>query len=113
MITSHTVLDHHSDCLVGSIVDNRQALETATRGDSVEDKIHRPNFIGSAWSHQGLALAERDLLAPPTPDLQLFQRVEPLDTLVVDDLAGLSQLQVNHRGSVASMPLRQRDDPLS
>ena len=42
----------------------------------------------------------------PTPlYLQLPQRIQPLDSLVIDQLAGLAQLQIDHRCTVTTVTL--------
>ena len=107
------MLDDDGNGLVGRIVDNHQALERAPGGNAVEDEIPGPDLVGAARTDQRLPFAHRNLLAPAAPHLQLLERVQPLDPLVIDELAGLPQLQIDHPRSVATMPLRQGDDPLA
>jgi hypothetical protein len=42
-------------------------------------------------------------------DLQALQRMQSPDALVVDPLPHLAQLQINHRGAVAGVPLHRHD----
>jgi len=42
--------------------------------------------------------------------LQLLERIEPIDALVVHAMTGLAQLQVDHSSVVAAMPLNQAHD---
>ena len=39
-------------------------------------------------------------------------RVQAVDPFVIDDVAGLPQLQIDHPGPIASMSLRQGNDPI-
>lgn len=45
--------------------------------------------------------------------LQLLQAIESLHSLVIHVLTGLSQLEIDHPGPVAPMPVRERNDPLA
>ena len=87
MVAAHAVFDHNGDRFVGRVVDDCQAFECASRGNSVEYKVDRPDFVRSAGAHQRLPLTHGNLPASTTPDLQPFQRIEPLHTFVVDQLA--------------------------
>src|SRR5260221_1437472 len=66
-----------------------------------------------ARSDQRLPFSHGDLFAPPAPDMQLLEPIQPLDPLVVDELAGLPQLEVNHANPVTPVTLREGDDPSS
>lgn len=107
MVATNRVLRDNRNGLVRRIVDNYEALERAPGSHLIEHKIHRPNLVRAARPHQRLPFGSRDLLAPPTPDMQLFERVPPLSALVVDDLASLPELQVDHPNPISPMALRQ------
>ena len=63
---------------------------------------------------QRLPLAHRHLLPLAPPHLQRSLLIQPLDALVVHQLAAfLPKLQVDHPDAVALVPLRQRHDPLA
>lgn len=110
VIATDRVLGHDRDRLVGRVVHHDQALERTTGGDPVEHEVHGPDLVGGAWPDQRLAFRHRDLLAPATPDMQLLEPVQPFDPLVVHNLSGLPQLEMDHPDSVTTVPLRQGDD---
>jgi hypothetical protein len=64
--------------------------------------LHRPD--------DRLAIRHRHLLSPPPAHLQPGLGVQPLDALVIDALAGLAELQIDHPRAVAPMALRERHD---
>ena len=80
------------------------------RSDAIKGKIHRQYVVRPTRPEQRLALADQDLLAPAAPDMQLFEPGQPLNPLVVNTLAGLMYLQVDHAYPEAPMALRQGDD---
>ena len=51
--------------------------------------------------------------ATPSADRQLLQSIQPIDAFVFDEIAGLTQLQVDHADALVLMPLDQRDVPLA
>ena len=53
------------------------------------------------------------LLASTLTNLQLFQAIKTLYTLVVHQLTLMSKLQVNHANSIAPMPLGELNNPLT
>jgi hypothetical protein len=111
---------YHRHLFVCGVIHDSQALQCPRRGDSIEDKIDLPNFICSTRTDQWLSLADRDLLAPTTPDLQLFQRMKPLHALVGDELASLAasgRSSTPRSGDVAAPgrrygPAARRCDPV-
>jgi hypothetical protein len=72
---------------VRRVVHHDQALERPAGGDPVEHEVHGPDLVGGPWPDQRLALRDRDLLAPPAPDMQLLESVQPFDPLVVHNLS--------------------------
>lgn len=59
-----------------------------------------------------MALGQRDLLALALFDLQARQRVQAVNALVVDDLASLAQLHVNHASAISAVALGQGNNLL-
>jgi hypothetical protein len=97
---------------VGRVIDHRQVLDAASFGRAVKDKVHRPHLVGCHRALQRVALGQRDLLALALFDLQARLSVQAVNTLVVDDLASLAQLQVNHTGAISAVALGQGNDLL-
>ncbi len=58
-------------------------------------------------------MAYAEGVSPPS-DLfglsSLYSRRQPVDTLVVYQLPGLSELQIDHAGAIAAVPVRQSQD---
>ena len=79
--------------LGGRVVDNRQALHDPPLGGAVEHEVGGPHVVRHVWTNQGLPLRARDLLAPTPADLEVGFRVQALDAFMIDQLAGLPQLQ--------------------
>src|SRR5450631_1876985 len=112
MIATDGVLRYDGHGLVSRIVPPRQTFQRATRCDAVKHEIHRPDLVRFARPYQRLALGYGNLLAPPPPDMQLLQLVEPFHAFVVDRFAsGLAELQMDHPDAVATVALRKFDDP--
>lgn len=57
-----------------------------------------------------MAIGQRDLLAFAFPYLQTSFDIQVVNPFVVDDLAGLPELEIDHAGAVGAMALRQSDD---
>lgn len=57
-----------------------------------------------------MSLGERNLFALAPLHLQAGLGIQAIDPLVVHQLSGLAQLQIDHAGTVTSMTLRQGDD---
>ena len=51
-----------------------------------------------------------DFLALAPANLQTRLGIEPMHPLVIDHHAALPQLQIDHVSTVATVPLRERDD---
>ena len=71
-----------------------------------------PDLVATLGAHQWLAVGSRDLLASTALQLEPGLRVQAIDPCVIDDVAGLPQLQIDHPGPIASMSLRQVNDPI-
>ena len=110
MLAADTVLRDDRHRLMRRVVDDHQHPERPARRDTVKDEIHRPDLVGGSRTHERLPLTHSDLLPATTTHLQLLQRVKPLHSLVIEPLARLPKLQVDHLGAVAAMPLSQRND---
>ena len=95
---------------MGGIIDHCQVLDAASFGRAVKDEVHGPYLVGRYWTLQGVTVSLRDLLAFTLPDLQSRFGIEPIDALVVDDLAGLAQLEVDQASPIAPVTLGQGDD---
>src|SRR5688572_29905273 len=106
MIAADRVLGHDRYRFVRRIVRDYQELQRAPRCDSIEHEVHRPNLVRSTRAHQRLAICYGDLFPPSPADVQLLEPIQSLDALVVHELAGLAQLQVDHADAVAPIPLR-------
>ena len=65
------------------IIDNRQTLDHASIGRSVEHEVGGPHVVGCLRAHQGLSTGDRDLLPSSASDLQLGFGVQPLDAFAV------------------------------
>lgn len=92
VIAADRMFRNNGNYLMRSVIDDHQVLERTTRGDAIKHKVHGPDLVAAARTHERLPIGNRDLLAPATLDMQLLEAVEPFDTLMVDDLAGLTQL---------------------
>ena len=68
--------------------------------------------VATLGAHQWLAVGYRDRLASTALQLEPGLRVQAIDPCVIDDVAGLPQLQIDHPGPIASMSLRQVNDPI-
>jgi hypothetical protein len=110
VLTAHRVLHGHRDHLVRRVIDHRQALERTSGSDAIEHEVHRPHLVRQRRTQQRMTLRRDELLATPTPDMQLLEPVKPLHALVVHQFGSLPELQVNHPHPVPSMALRQRYD---
>ncbi len=104
-----------NDCygLARRVIDDHQQLYDASRCDAVEHEVDRPHLVSGARANQQLPLTRRDFLATPMPHLQFLQHLEPLDALVVDQLSGLSELEVDRLRAVTAVTLRERHDLLA
>ena len=98
--------------LMGGVVDNGQALHDPPIRRAIEDEVRGPDLVATLGAHQGLAVGYRDLLASTALQLEPGLRVQAIDPFVIDDVAGLPQLQIDHPGPIASMSLRQVNDPI-
>ena len=98
--------------LMGGVVDNGQALHDPPIRRAIEDEVRGPDLVATLGAHQGLAVGSRDLLASTALQLEPGLRVQAIDPCVIDDVAGLPQLQIDHPGPIASMSLRQVNDPI-
>lgn len=77
---------------------------------TVKDKIHRPDLIGSTGTAKGHSLRGEDFLTLASFDLQPGCGVEALNTLMIDPLTGLAQLQTEscqRRSGNADVPRQQ------
>ena len=110
--SAHRPLRHDGHGLVRGIVHHGQVLDHPPFGGAIEHEVHRPDVIGRLRTPQGLPIGHRHLLAPPPLHLEVGFGIQPFHPLVVDPLSGLAQLQVNHAGAVAAMPLGQGNDLL-
>ena len=97
---------------MGGVVDNGQALHNPPIGRAIEDEVRGPDLVATLGAHQWLAVGYRDLLASTALQLEPGLRVQAIDPFVIDDVAGLPQLQIDHPGPIASMSLRQVNDPI-
>ena len=79
---------------------------------AIEDEVRGPDLVATLGAHQGLAVGDRDLLASPARQLEPGLRVQAVDPFVIDDVAGLAQRQIDQPGPIASMSLRQVNDPI-
>ena len=95
---------------VVAIIHDRQALHHASIGGPVEHEVSGPHVVGSLRAHQGLSVGHGDLLPPSPSDLQLGFGVQALDAFMVDPMNGLSQLQIDHLGPVATVPVGEGND---
>src|SRR5258708_13317447 len=82
MITADGVFWHDRDGFVRGIIHNRQTLHRSTPSDAVKHKIHRPQLVVLARTHQRLPIGHPALLAPPAPDLELSHPPQPPAPLV-------------------------------
>ena len=98
--------------LMGGVVDNGQALHDPPIRRAIEDEVRGPDLVATLGAHQWLAVGSRDLLASTALQLEPGLRVQAIDPFVIDDVAGLPQLQIAHPGPIASMSLRQVNDPI-
>ena len=110
MIATDTVFGRDGYCFVRGVVDHHQALDYPSRGHPVEHEIHRPDLVGRGRPYQRLPVGHRDLLATPTPHLKALESIQTLDALVVDRLARLAKLQIDHPGAIATMSLGKTYD---
>ena len=98
--------------LMGGVVDNGQARHDPPIRRAIEDEVRGPDLVATLGAHQWLAVGDRDLLASTALQLEPGLRVQAIDSFVIDDVAGLPQLQIDHPGPIASMSLRQVNDPI-
>ena len=103
MARSGTMAGHG---FVRGVVHNRQALDDASFGRPVEHEFHRPDLVGGQRPPQRLPIRYRHVLAPSLPHLQARLGIEPVDVLVIDQLPGLPQLQIDHASTIAAVPVR-------
>ena len=98
--------------LMRGVVDNGQALHDPPIRRAIEDEVRGPDLVATLGAHQWLAVGYRDRLASTALQLEPGLRVQAIDPCVIDDVAGLPQLQIDHPGPIASMSLRQVNDPI-
>ncbi len=110
LVAAHGSLGYDGHRFVGRVIDDRQVLDDPPLGRPVKDEVHGPYLVGRHRTLQGMTVGQRDLLALALSDLQPRLGIQALDALVVDDLTGLAQLQVDHARAVTAMALRQGDD---
>lgn len=113
VLAADRVFRRHGDGLVGGVVDVGQALERAARSHPIEDEVHRPHLVGSPRSDQRLPVGQRDLFATTAAYLDFLKRIPSRHPLVIHPLPGLTQLQIDHRRPLATMPLGHRHDFLA
>ena len=97
---------------MGGVVDHGQALHAPPIRRAIEDEVRGPDLVATLGAHQGLTVGSRDLLASTARQLEPGLRVQAIDPFVIDDVAGLPPLQIDHPGPRASMSLRQGNDPI-
>ncbi len=69
-------------------------------------------MVAELWAQQRLPVLQRHLLPAPAFHLQAGLGVQPIDPLVIDHAAFLPQLQINHAGPIATVPVSECDDPV-
>ena len=75
VVASQTVLRFNYHRLMGRVIHDHQAFKRPPAGYPVKYEIHGPYLVSRTGTQQRLSLGHRNLLAPPTPDLQLLQPV--------------------------------------
>ena len=110
MQTTHRTFRNNGHCLMRGIIDHGQILDDTPLCRPVEHEVHRPDLIGGQRTGQWMTVCHRDFLALAPANLQTRLGIEPVYPLVIDHHAALPQLQIDHAGTVASVPLRKRDD---
>ena len=75
----------HGDvhALASEVIDDGQALDAASIGQRITDKVHAPGVVGRTSGQQDLALANRSLGLPALAYLQLSLVVQAINLLVV------------------------------
>lgn len=112
MVAAYHMFRHYCDCLARRIIDYHHACQRTPGGNPIEHKTHRPLLVGLSLVHERRSPPHRDPLPQATPDMQLLQPVESLHALVVEALARLNSLQVDHSVAVATVaPCETNDLP--
>lgn len=93
------------------VIDHGEILDDTSFCRTIEHEIHRPDLIGSQWPLQWVPVGRRDFLSLAPSHLQPSLGIEPIHPLVINDLSGLAQFQIDHPGPVAPVALSERDDP--
>ena len=83
---------------MGGVVDHGQALHAPPIRRAIEDEVRGPDLVATLGAHQGLTVGSRDLLASTARQLEPGLRVQAIDPFVIDDVAGLPPLQIDHPG---------------
>ena len=85
-----------------------------TRPSAVRSKTKSADqtWLRRSGRTSGWRSALGTLLASTALQLEPGLRVQAIDPFVIDDVAGLPQLQIDHPGPIASMSLRQVNDPI-
>jgi hypothetical protein len=73
----------------------------------IDSKALRIRILGP---RERLAIGNQHLLTTSTTHLQTLCDVQTFHALVIDALAGLAQLQVDHAHAVAPITMRQSED---
>lgn len=112
MVTAQCALRHDGHSLMSCVIDYRQAPDAASFCCAVNHEVHRPHLVGLCWSLQGMSIRRRYLLAPAFLHLQASLGTQAIHTFVIDQFTCLTQLQIDHSGALAAMPLCQSNDLL-
>ena len=92
LLPAYCSLRNNGYSLVGRVINDCQILDDAPFCCPIEHKIHGPYLVGGQGPFEGMAFGDRDLLPLALSNLQTRFGIEPIYTLVVNDLAGLTQL---------------------
>ena len=93
------------------IIHDGQTLDDASISGPVEDEVGRPHVVRHLRAHQGLPIGHRNLLPPSAPNLELGLRVQAFDAFMVDVVAFLPQLQIDHPGAIATVTVGEGNNP--
>ncbi len=104
---------HDGHGLVGRVIHHRPALYDAPVGRAIEDDVGGPDLVAPLRTKQGLPVDDGDLLPAAPFHLETSLGIQPVDPLVIDDVALLPQFQIDHAGAIAPVAMGQGDDAIA